>query len=91
VSCVPSKVSVKNGEPATLPPIPARIEQCLAKLTEIPVKDMDGEELVRLLAKVRTSEVNKTRCGRDLKTWYEGVRSDFGPKPKPKFLGMFKR
>jgi hypothetical protein len=82
---------VRPAEPSQLPPFPARIEVCLAKLTDIPVKDMDGEELVRLLAKVRTSEVQKTRCGRDIKTWYEGVRADFGPKPKPKLLGIFKR
>lgn len=85
------KPSAKPAEPAQLPPIPARITQCLEHETGIPVKDMSGEELVRLLAKVRTNEVRKTRCGRDLHTWYEGVRADFGPKPKPKLLGIFKR
>lgn len=54
---------------------------------------MSGEELVRLLAQVRSSEVNKTRCGRDMTTWYSGVRSDFGPAPKKRagLLGLFKR
>lgn len=64
--------------------MPARIRGCFSKLTPIPVKDMSGDELVRLVADLRVSEVKMSRCGRDVVQWYDGVRKDFGPAIKPK-------
>jgi hypothetical protein len=43
---------------------------------------MASDELVRLVAKLRSGEVRMARCGRDLITWYDGVRKDFGPALK---------
>jgi hypothetical protein len=62
--------------------MPARIEQCFGTLTKIPVKNMSGAELTKLVVKLRHSEVQKSRCGRDVVTWYSGVRKDWGPQPK---------
>jgi hypothetical protein len=59
--------------------MPARIEQCFGTLTKIPVKNMSGAELTKLVVKLRHSEVQKSRCGRDVVTWYSGVRKDWGP------------
>lgn len=75
--------------------MPTRLKTCLTSLTPIPVKDMSGDELVRLLAKVRQSELAKTRCGRDVIQWYDAVRGGYGSTPaaapKKKWFGFFQR
>lgn len=67
-------------EAPKLPPVPARLNGCFKNLTPIPVKNMSGKELTLLLSIVRQSEVRKSKCGRDLINWYEGVRKAYGSK-----------
>jgi hypothetical protein len=94
---VHSTVSVKvtPAEIASLPPLPTRISACFKTLTPIPVKDLNSSEVAKLVSKLRQSEVQKSRCGRDVAEWYNGVRKNYGaPKPAPtkKALGLsFKR
>lgn len=64
-----------------LPPVPARLlSGPCRELVKIPQKPLSSKELVALLAKVRASEVYKSRCGKDFEAWYGKVRSSFGPK-----------
>lgn len=76
--CVTSKSSSVTISPRIdsprLPPMPARIRGCFGQLTTIPVKNLSGSELTRVLARVRTSEARRTRCGRDALQWYDGLR-----------------
>jgi hypothetical protein len=76
-----SKVTVSPRiESPRLPAMPTRIRTCFGTLTPIPVKNMSGSELTRVLARVRQSEARKSRCGRDVIQWYDGVRRGYGPR-----------
>jgi hypothetical protein len=76
-----SKVTVSPRiESPRLPAMPTRIRNCFGSLSNIPVKNMSGSELTRVLARVRQSEARKSRCGRDVIQWYDGVRRSYGPR-----------
>jgi hypothetical protein len=76
-ACTPTaKIDPRIDKPR-LPAIPAEITACWPTV-EIPAKDMSSDELVSLLAKVRKSEVYKSKCGRRFEAWYGSVRKNYG-------------
>lgn len=60
-----------------LPPVPADIQACIAsEPTVFPaVQDMTTGALVRLIGRLRASEIEKLSCGRRLLAWYDDLRS----------------
>jgi len=65
------------GAGTKLPKAPAYYMSCFNKLTDIPAGTLTRQDVVRLVAKLRNSELAKTRCGKDLLAWYDQVRTSF--------------
>jgi|SRR5581483_3750781 len=65
-----------------LPHAPAHYAACFSKLTAIPIGSLTREKVIELVARLRQSELAKSRCGKDLRDWYDTVRVAYAPKGK---------
>lgn len=67
IGCGPS-----GPKPSTLPPIPADLPVCFDKMTEAPAAgDLSKADVLRKIAELRRSEVEKSLCGKRLIAFYE--------------------
>lgn len=65
-----------------LPYAPQHYVDCFNKLTPIPIKTLDKQMVVKLIADLRRSELAQSQCGKDLLAWYDKVRVAYAPKKK---------
>ena len=74
-ACAPSLKGAPDN--LVLPPVPADIQACLAsEPTVFPnAKNLTSAALLRLVARLRASEIEKLSCGRRLLAWYEDLRA----------------
>lgn len=72
-ACDPSDNSAAQTIRADTPYVPQRYQVCFQKLTGIPPGGLTLAQAGDLLAKLRASEIEKQRCGRDLITWSNKV------------------
>jgi hypothetical protein len=64
-------VTVERQQP--LPVVPDDIKRCFAGVVDLPPGAWSAEVTGSLLAKVRASEISKTKCGKRFLEWYEDV------------------
>lgn len=70
-------VVVERDRP--LPPVPDDIRACFAGVVDLPPGAWSAEVAGKLLAKVRSSEVSKTKCGQRFVEWYEDLARSRAP------------
>lgn len=86
-SCVLSEGLGRPNVTVQLPKAPEYYLKCFESLTPIPVKDLNREMVIKLVAELRQSEVRKSRCGKDLLIWYATVQRAYGQQqPQRKFF-----
>lgn len=62
----------------TLPEPPAGVAACLkASFPDIPDRDLTTADVVRIIARAKTLDREKTRCGQRALAWITAVRRDF--------------
>jgi hypothetical protein len=67
----------------TLPAAPVGVGACLTrKFPGIPDRDLTTADVVRIIARAKTLDREKTRCGQRDEAWIAAVRRDFA-KPTP--------
>jgi hypothetical protein len=58
-----------------LPPVPTHIKNCFASTVALPKEDeWNNAKVAEVIARLRQSELAKTRCGRQLIAYYEDLR-----------------
>lgn len=72
------KISPRVEAPK-LPEPPSRYAEC-RHLVPVPDQEMSDSQLVAFAARLRKSEVGKSRCLDGLLNWYAGVARAYGPK-----------
>lgn len=58
-----------------LPPVPSHIKICFAHTVELPsAHQWNSAKVAEVIARLRQSELSKTRCGKQLIAFYEDLR-----------------
>jgi hypothetical protein len=61
--------------PVNLPPIPTHLRTCLGPVSDLPEGSWNAAQTASVIARVRASELRRTRCGQELIRWYDDLRS----------------
>ena len=72
-----SCASMRTAPPVKpdLPAVPTHIKNCFASTVTLPKDgEWDNAKVAEVIAKLRQSELAKTRCGRQLIAYYEDLR-----------------
>lgn len=71
-ACANSSIRIDSNEVTVLPDVPADLKVCFDKLTKFaPTGPVSKSEALRLIARLRKSEVTKSKCGLRLLKLYE--------------------
>lgn len=69
--CGQSGPGVTGSISVHLPPAPGDVQACFSRLVKVPTGDtMSRQQVVKLVADLKQSELAKSLCGRRLLAWY---------------------
>jgi len=64
--------ATSGGKAPTLPPIPGDIRACFDSVVGKPTAgELSRQQVFKLIADLKQSELNKSLCGKRLIAWYE--------------------